>query len=233
MRVRGRVGRVLVELLLVGVVMVGCSSEPAPTGRGLYEQAKGHYLAYREIASGILSAVYDGEWVVGDYGALPDMCDGMDGYDFRFTRSLRKGDPALRLQRWEAGIAAIRAAGLEVSAGVPDDPDAIWVAIARGQGIRRLVFDSSPPGAFSVSLSTDCHPGDSRVIQAEMFEEDTLVFEAGPYLPVRERPDAEPLFCFPLDAPRYPDPDYPDDPAVSSTPTPAATPGTCGRAGAE
>ncbi|WEK12401.1 MAG: hypothetical protein P0Y48_07890 [Candidatus Microbacterium phytovorans] len=198
-------------MVLVAAVVTGCAAQPVPTGAGLYAQAKGHYLAYRAIATDILTAVYDGEWEVGGegagYGALPGSCDGNRGYDFNFTRYLRSPDPALRAERYEAAAAAITAAGLDASISPTDDPDAIWVIIARGNGISRLVFDSTPHGGgFHLNITTDCHPGDSEELVTLLFDEPTPVFDATPYFPKTERPDAEPLFLFPLDAPRYPDP---------------------------
>ncbi len=206
MRGRIRHGRWFGLVALMVAVMTGCAAQPVPTGAELYAQAKSHYLAYRAIAADILAAVYDGEWDVGDYGALPGSCDGNRGYDFYFTRYLRSADPALRLERYEAAAAAITAAGLDASVSPTDDPDAIWVIIARGNGISRLVFDSTPRGGgFHLSITTDCHPGNNRALKAEIFEE-TGIGDRTPYFPKTERPDAEPLFLFPLDAPRYPDP---------------------------
>lgn len=183
-------------VLVVVSILTGCGGGPVaePTGDELYSQAEQVYFEYREVVNGVLAAIDDGPWAVGDgaYGMEPAGAGcGDDGWNFSLTRST-KVDPAEqdRLRQAAADYlidAGYEVDGMDLGSGEVTSSD----VIVREQGVFSLLtvtFVNN--GNVLVIADTACHPGDRFELGDMLFGG---VYLAEGYLPREESP-SDPLF---------------------------------------
>lgn len=150
----------------VMVALTGCGG-PAVSGDELFEQARSVYMDYRSAVAEVQLVIFDGEWVIDDYGDSPDAC-GADGYQFSFGRSTPEGwkldgtpsEAADRLAKWldENGWSGITKR--TYSDGIAD----VVVEAERPDAhVGHLTVDISPGKLYdstTIYLDSTCEPGD-------------------------------------------------------------------------
>lgn len=186
------------SILLLTAVVGGCSS--VASGDELFDQARSVYLDYRSAVAEVQVEIFDGEWVIDEYGDSPDAC-GADGYAFSFGRSTPEGwkidgtpsEAADRLAMWldENGWS-------EITKRTYDDgiADVVVEAERPDAHVGHLTVDISPGELYdstTIYLGSTCEPGDWKTINDFRRPGDPSPTEIEED-PTAEHPMAEPSF---------------------------------------
>lgn len=195
--------RVIAGALCAGVMvaLTGCGGSVV-SGDELFERARSVYLDYRSAVAEVQVEIFDGEWVIDDYGDSPDAC-GADGYAFSFGRSTPEGwkidgtpsEAADRLAEWldENGWSEITKR--TYSDGIAD----VVVEAERPDAhVGHLTVDISPGELYdstTIYVDSTCEPGDSQEL-AELLRPGVLTGTSAESNGDRtaERPGDEPSF---------------------------------------
>ena len=172
----------------------------------LYEAGFTNLRSFRSAVARVQTELYDGAWVVDQYGAVPTSmnCAGaVPGYGFDLDRSFTGGTFELS-QAPDELVAWLRAEGWRAAGvSVRDTVDAgsgVTVVRAGGSpdGLVRLLYVSYYEATQSVLLNaeSECFVGDQRRLTTMIFPDDSALIR--PIYPETELPGEEPIFRFSL-----------------------------------
>lgn len=195
--------------ILVATLVTGCEGPQdfvadTSASEADFAEARAANLAYKSAVADVQRQIYTGEWRVGEYGDIPEVCAD-DGHQFFLRRKLPsefsfhdQGPRAMQELRswmvdngWQLEPAPSYGPGIDNIVIVAKKPEA---------GVARLDVDLFP--GFAAELTADvlelraastCEPGDAAALLEQLrgplraVPEDTGI-------PDLERPDATPLF---------------------------------------
>lgn len=198
--------------VVTATVLTGCGGpqmspnetpSATPSSTVGFEDAKAANLEYKAAVAEVQKQIFDGDWRVGEYGDVPDQCEG--GYQFFLRRKLPEGfsfdgQGPQRMEQlrtwmsengWQVEPAPTYGAGIDnivIVAGKPDEK------------VSRLDVDLIPGVAaegtidvLELRATSTCEPGDAGAILDELRGPLTAV-PSDDDIPDLESPDATPLF---------------------------------------
>jgi hypothetical protein len=168
-----------------------------------FDDAKAVNLEYKAAVADVQKQIFDGGWRVGEYGDVPDQCDG--GFQFFLRRKLPEGFSfdGQGPQRME-----------QLSTWMSENGWQVEPAPTYGEGIDNIVIVAGKPEAKVSRLDVDfipadpaegtvdvlelratstCEPGDAAALLEELRGPLTAV-PNDDGIPDSESPDATPLF---------------------------------------
>ncbi|WP_139327301.1 hypothetical protein [Microbacterium sp. RURRCA19A] len=186
------------------LVLTACGEEPAePGSEQAFDDARAVNLEFKAAVADVQKQIFDGDWRVGEYGDVPDQCEG--GYQFFLRRKLPEGfsfdgQGAQRMEQlrswlsengWQLAPTPTYGEGIEnivIMAGKPEAK------------VSRLDVDMVPAnpaeGAIDVlelRATSTCEPGDAGALLDQLRGPLTAV-PSDNGIPDLESPDATPLF---------------------------------------
>ena len=203
-----RAPALLVGALVAAIILTGCggpqvSTQEPSAGEGSFAEAREVNLEFKAAVAEVQKQIFDGEWVVSEYGDAARRCD--QGYEFFLRRNLPDGfsfdgqgpQRMDELRTWLSNNGWQLAPTPTYGEGIDN---VVIVAGKPGAKVSRLDVDMIPGVAaegtidvLELRATSTCEPGDAHAL----FEQVRGPFSTVPreaVTPSLESPDATPLF---------------------------------------